>query len=73
MAKFLTEFHSVSHGADEFVAAGGVVEIPDEQAPAFAAFIESGELVKVDDAPEPAEKSLDDAADDKAQKKGKRG
>lgn len=68
MAKFLTEFHSVSHGADEFVAESGAVEIPDEQVPAFAAFIASGELVQVE---ELTEKSLDDSGDDKAQKKGK--
>lgn len=70
MAKFLTEFHSVSHGADEFVAESGAVEIPDEQVPAFAAFIASGELVQVEDALETADKSLDD---DKAQKRNRRG
>jgi hypothetical protein len=54
--KFQTEFNSVSHGSDEFVAEGGVVEIPDELAPAFAALVESGELVPAD---VPAEKPAD--------------
>ena len=66
MAKFQTAFNSVSHGSDEFFAADGVVDIPDEHLPAFAAMIESGELARIEDAP------VDEQADDKSRRKGRR-
>lgn len=69
MAKFATELNSVSHGDDEFVATDGVIEIPGEKVPAFAALIASGELVLVEEAP--AEKSLDES--DEPKKKSKKG
>lgn len=67
--KFETEFNSVSHGSEEFFAQGGVVEIPEDKVHLFQPLIDSGELVKVEDAP--VEKSLDEG--DEPKKKGKRG
>lgn len=70
MANFKTEYHSISHGSDEFFAADGVVEIPDEQVPAFAALIASGDLVAVEAAPAEGDAKSLDAEEPK--KKGKK-
>lgn len=50
MAKFQTEFNSVSSGAGEFIAVDGVIEIPDQHIGDFKPFIDCGQLVQVDEA-----------------------
>ncbi len=50
MAKFQTEFNSVSSGAGEFTAVDGVIEIPDQHIGDFKPFIDCGQLVQVDEA-----------------------
>lgn len=49
MAKFQTEFNSVSSGAGEFTAVDGVIEIPDQHIGDFKPFIDCGQLVQVDE------------------------
>ena len=50
MAKFQTEFNSVSSGAGEFTAVDGVIEIPDQHIGDFKPFIDCGQLVQIDEA-----------------------
>ena len=59
MAKFLTYFHSVSVGEQEFTAdANSTIEIPDELIPNVQPFIDSDQLRLIKD--EPAEEKVEE-------------
>lgn len=50
MAKYVTDFNSISCGGKEFFAADGAVEIPDEFASLVADFVACGDLMLASDA-----------------------
>jgi hypothetical protein len=72
MAKFQTEFNSVSSGAGEFTAVDGVIEIPDQHIADFKPFIDCGQLVQVDETAPAAEGEGVAESDGEATKKTSR-